>query len=97
MQRIGKVLSFLFKAGVVYILLMITSIVAGIKKSVEIIDSDVKRLNEISDDIYTQGMTLVRQTEEPRETVLEDIERLNHKTLWEDIERINREAMKGSN
>lgn len=85
MQRIGKVLSFLFKAGVVYILLMITSIVAGIKKSVEIIDSDVKRLNEISDDIYTQGMTLVRQTEEPRET------------LWEDIERINREAMKGSN
>lgn len=85
MQRIGKVLSFLFKAGVVYILLTITSIVAGIKKSVEIIDSDVKRLNEISDDIYTQGMTLVRQTEEPRET------------LWEDIERINREAMKGSN
>lgn len=85
MQRIGKVLSFLFKAGVVYILLMITSIVAGIKKSVEIIDSDVKRLNEISDDIYTQGMTLVSQTEEPRETV------------WEDIERINREAMKGSN
>lgn len=85
MQRIGKVLSFLFKAGVVYILLTITSIVAGIKKSVEIIDSDVKRLNEISDDIYTQGMTLVRQTEEPRETV------------WEDIERINREAMKGSN
>ena len=85
MQRIGKVLSFLFKAGVVYILLMITSIVAGIKKSVEIIDSDVKRLNEISDDIYTQGMTIVRQTEEPRETV------------WEDIERINREAMKGSN
>lgn len=85
MQRIGKVLSFLFKAGVVYILLVITSIVAGIKKRVEIIDSDVKRLNEISDDIYTQGMTLVRQTEEPRET------------LWEDIERINREAMKGSN
>lgn len=85
MQHIGKVLSFLFKAGVVYILLTITSIVAGIKKSVEIIDSDVKRLNEISDDIYTQGMTLVRQTEEPRET------------LWEDIERINREAMKGSN
>lgn len=85
MQHIGKVLSFLFKAGVVYILLTITSIVAGIKKSVEIIDSDVKRLNEISDDIYTQGMTLVRQTEEPRETV------------WEDIERINREAMKGSN
>lgn len=85
MQRIGKVLSFLFKAGVVYILLVITSIVAGIKKSVEIIDSDVKRLNEISDDIYTQGMTIVRQTEEPRETV------------WEDIERINREAMKGSN
>lgn len=85
MQRIGKILSFLFKAGVVYILLMITSIVAGIKKSVEIIDSDVKRLNEISDDIYTQGMTIVRQTEEPRETV------------WEDIERINREAMKGSN
>lgn len=85
MQHIGKILSFLFKAGVVYILLTITSIVAGIKKSVEIIDSDVKRLNEISDDIYTQGMTLVRQTEEPRET------------LWEDIERINREAMKGSN
>lgn len=85
MQRIGKVLSFLFKAGVVYILLAIASIVAGIKKSVEIIDSDVKRLNEISDDIYTQGMTIVRQTEEPRETV------------WEDIERINREAMKGSN
>ena len=85
MQRIGKVLSFLFKAGVVYILLTITSIVAGIKKRVEIIDSDVKRLNEISDDIYTQGMTIVRQTEEPRETV------------WEDIERINREAMKGSN
>lgn len=85
MQRIGKVLSFLFKAGVVYILLVITSIVAGIKKRVEIIDSDVKRLNEISDDIYTQGMTIVRQTEKPRETV------------WEDIERINREAMKGSN
>ena len=85
MQRIGKVLSFLFKAGVVYILLTIASIVARIKKSVEIIDSDVKRLNEISDDIYTQGMTLVSQTEEPRETV------------WEDIERINREAMKGSN
>lgn len=85
MQHIGKILSFLFKAGVVYILLTITSIVAGIKKRVEIIDSDVKRLNEISDDIYTQGMTLVRQTEEPRET------------LWEDIERINREAMKGSN
>lgn len=85
MQRIGKVLSFLFKAGVVYILLAIASIVAGIKKSVEIIDSDVKRLNEISDDIYTQGMTLVRQTEEPRETA------------WEDIERNLREAMKGSN
>lgn len=85
MQHIGKILSFLFKAGVVYILLTIISIVAGIKKSVEIIDSDVKRLNEISDDIYTQGMTIVRQTEEPRETV------------WEDIERINREAMKGSN
>lgn len=85
MQRIGKVLSFLFKAGVVYILLVIASIVAGIKKSVEIIDSDVKRLNEISDDIYTQGMTLVRQTEEPRETV------------WEDIERNLRETTKGSN
>ena len=85
MQRIGKVLSFLFKAGVVYILLAIVSIVAGIKKSVEIIDSDVKRLNEISDDIYTQGMTLVRQTEEPRETA------------WEDIERNLRETTKGSN
>lgn len=85
MQRIGKVLSFLFKAGVVYILLAIASIVAGIKKSVEIIDSDVKRLNEISDDIYTQGMTLVRQTEEPRETV------------WEEIERNLRETTKGSN
>ena len=85
MQRIGKVLSFLFKAGVVYILLAIASIVAGIKKRVEIIDSDVKRLNEISDDIYTQGMTLVRQTEEPRET------------FWEDIEKINRETTKGSN
>lgn len=85
MQRIGKVLSFLFKAGVVYILLAIASIVAGIKKRVEIIDSDVKRLNEISDDIYTQGMTLVRQTEEPRETV------------WEDIERNLRETTKGSN
>ena len=85
MQRIGKVLSFLFKAGVVYILLVITSIVAGIKKSVEIIDSDVKRLNEISDDIYTQGMTLVGQTEKPRQPV------------WADIEREVREAMKGSN
>lgn len=85
MQHIGKILSFLFKAGVVYILLTIASIVARIKKRVEIIDSDVKRLNEISDDIYIQGMTIVRQTEEPRETV------------WEDIERINREAMKGSN
>lgn len=67
MQHIGKVLSFLFKAGVVYILLMITSIVAGIKKSVEIIDSDVKRLNEISDDIYTQGMMTINKTAETNE------------------------------
>lgn len=64
MQRIGKILSFLFKAGVVYILLVITSIVAGIKKSVEIIDSDVKRLNEISDDIYTQGIENLRSISE---------------------------------
>lgn len=46
---------------------------------------ELHELKAISDDIYTQGMTLVRQTEKPRETV------------WEEIERINREAMKGSN
>lgn len=46
---------------------------------------ELHELKAISDDIYTQGMTLARQTEKPRETV------------WEDIEKINREAMKGSN
>lgn len=46
---------------------------------------ELHELKAISDDIYTQGMTLVRQTEKPRETV------------WEDIERNLREAMKGSN
>ena len=40
---------------------------------------ELHELKAISDDIYTQGMTLVRQTEKPRETV------------WESIERINRE------
>lgn len=46
---------------------------------------ELHELKAISDDIYTQGMTLVHQTEKPRETV------------WADIERNLREAMKGSN
>ena len=46
---------------------------------------ELHELKAISDDIYTQGMTLVRQTEKPRETV------------WEEIERNLREATKGSN
>lgn len=45
---------------------------------------ELHELKAISDDIYTQGMTLVHRTEKPRET-------------WEDIEKELREAMKGIN
>ena len=59
--------------------------ISWIQDRISEMTDELHELKAISDDIYTQGMTLVRQTEKPRETV------------WEDIERINREAMKGSN
>ena len=59
--------------------------ISWIQNRISEMTDELHELKAISDDIYTQGMTLVRQTEKPRETV------------WEDIERINREAMKGSN
>lgn len=68
--------------------LVVMRIVTGIswiQDRISEMTDELHELKAISDDIYTQGMTLVRQTEKPRETV------------WEDIERINREAMKGSN
>lgn len=68
--------------------LVVMRIVTGIswiQDRISEMTDELHELKTISDDIYTQGMTLVRQTEKPRETV------------WEDIERINREAMKGSN
>lgn len=68
--------------------LVVMRIITGIswiQDRISEMTDELHELKAISDDIYTQGMTLVRQTEKPRETV------------WEDIERINREAMKGSN
>lgn len=68
--------------------LVVMRIVTGIswiQDRISEMTDELHELKAISDDIYTQGMTLVRQTEKPRETV------------WEGIERINREAMKGSN
>lgn len=68
--------------------LVVMRIVTGIswiQDRISEMTDELHELKAISDDIYTQGMTLVRQTEKPRETV------------WTDIERINREAMKGSN
>lgn len=68
--------------------MMILKIISGItwiQNRISEMTDELHELKTISDDIYTQGMTLVRQAEKPRETV------------WEDIERINREAMKGSN
>ena len=68
--------------------LMVMRIASGIswiQDRISEMTDELHELKAISDDIYTQGMTLVHQTEKPRETV------------WEDIERINREAMKGSN
>lgn len=59
--------------------------ISWIQNRISEMTDELHELKAISDDIYAQGMTLVRQTEKPRETV------------WEDIERINREAMKGSN
>ena len=59
--------------------------ISWIQNRISEMTDELHELKAISDDIYTQGKTLVRQTEKPRETV------------WEDIERINREAMKGSN
>lgn len=68
--------------------LVVMRIVTGIswiQDRISEMTDELHELKAISDDIYTQGMTLVRQTEKPRETV------------WTEIERINREAMKGSN
>ena len=59
--------------------------ISWIQDRISEMTDELHELKAISDDIYTQGMTLVRQTEKPRETV------------WTEIERINREAMKGSN
>lgn len=66
-------------------MLKIISGITWIQNRISEMTDELHELKAISDDIYTQGMTLVRQTEKPRETV------------WEDIERINREAMKGNN
>ena len=53
--------------------------ISWIQDRISEMTDELHELKAISDDIYTQGMTLVRQTEKPRETV------------WESIERINRE------
>lgn len=68
--------------------MMILKIISGItwiQNRISEMTDELHELKAISDDIYTQGMTLVRQTEKPRETV------------WADIEKELREAMKGSN
>lgn len=67
------------------LMLKIISGITWIQNRISEMTDELHELKAISDDIYTQGMTLVRQTEKPRETV------------WEDIERNLREAMKGSN
>ena len=67
------------------VVIRIVNGISWIQNRISEMTDELHELKAISDDIYTQGMTLVRQTEKPRETV------------WEDIERINREAMKGSN
>lgn len=59
--------------------------ISWIQNRISEMTDELHELKAISDDIYTQGMALVRQTEKPRETV------------WADIEKELREAMKGSN
>ena len=68
--------------------MMVLKIISGItwiQNRISEMTDELHELKAISDDIYTQGMTLVRQTEKPRETV------------WTDIEKELREALKGSN
>ena len=79
----AMIVATLMILGLVTIRIM--SGISWIQNRISEMTDELHELKAISDDIYTQGMTLVRQTEKPRETV------------WEDIERINREAMKGSN
>ena len=84
----GPKMKAMIVATIVILGLVAMRIVTGIswiQNRISEMTDELHELKAISDDIYTQGMTLVRQTEKPRETV------------WEGIERINREAMKGSN
>ena len=74
------------KAMIVATLMILGLVVIRIVNGISWIQNRISEMTDelhehkaISDDIYTQGMTLVRQTEKPRETV------------WESIERINRE------
>ena len=84
----GPKMKAMIVATIMILGLVVMRIVTGIswiQNRISEMTDELHELKAISDDIYTQGMTLVRQTEKPRETV------------WEEIERINREAMKGSN
>lgn len=73
--------------GMILTMMMLKIIngITWIQNRISEMTDELHELKAISDDIYTQGMTLVRQTEKPRETV------------WEEIERNLREATKGSN
>ena len=84
----GPKMKAMIVATIVILGLVAIRIVNGIswiQDRISEMTDELHELKAISDDIYTQGMTLVRQTEKPRETV------------WEEIERNLREAMKGSN